>query len=173
MNYGPITTEGCCNPKILLFIRDEQVLIDEDLAALYQVETRVLKQAVRRNINRFPPDFMFELDIQEWNSLRSQIVILENSGRGKYSKYKPYVFTEQGVAMLSGVLKSPRAVEVNIVIMRTFVQLRKWMQSSKSLSMKVNNLEKKYNEQFQVVFKAIQQLIKEDQRPRKPIGFKR
>ena len=97
----------------MLFIRGEQVLVDEDLAALYQVETRVLKQAVRRNINRFPPDFMFELDIEEWNSLRSHFVILENSGRGKYSKYKPYVFTEQGVAMLSGVLKSPRAVEVN------------------------------------------------------------
>jgi len=157
----------------MLFIRDEQVLLDEDLATLYHVEVRVLKQAVRRNINRFPPDFMFELDIGEWNSLRSQFVILENSGRGKYSKYKPYVFTEQGVAMLSGVLKSPRAVEVNIVIMRTFVQLRKWMESNKSLSMKVNNLEKKYNERFQVVFKAIQQLIKEDQRPRKAIGFKR
>jgi len=111
--------------------------------------------------------------MEEWNSLRSQNVILENSGRGKYSKYKPYVFTEQGVAMLSGVLNSPRAVEVNIVIMRTFVHLRKWMESNKSLSMKVHSLEKKYNEQFQAVFEAIQQLIKKEQKPRKPIGFNR
>lgn len=111
----------------MLFIRGEQVLIDEDLAALYQVETRVLKQAVRRNINRFPIDLMFELSMEEWHSLRSQFVILEKQGRGKYSKYRPYVFTEQGVAMLSGILKSPRAVEVNIAIMRTFVYLRKWM----------------------------------------------
>jgi hypothetical protein len=95
----------------MLFIRSEQVLIDEDLAALYHVETRVLKQAVRRNINRFPTDFMFELNIKEWHSLRSQFVILEKQGRGKYSKYRPYVFTEQGVAMLSGVLKRTKSLE--------------------------------------------------------------
>ena len=113
----------------ILFIRNEQVLLDEDLATLYHVETRVLKQAVRRNINRFPEDFMFELNAEEWKFLRSQIVILEK-GRGRYSKYLPYAFTEQGVAMLSGILKSPRAVEVNIAIIRTFVYLRKWMKTA-------------------------------------------
>lgn len=156
----------------ILFFRGEQVLLDEDLASLYKVETRVLKQAVRRNIERFPQDFMFELTTEEWRSLRSQIVILENQGPGQHSKYAPFAFTEQGVAMLSGVLKSSTAVEVNIAIMRTFVYLRKWMESNKTLSAKVHQLEQKYDEQFQVVFRAIQQLIKEEGKPRRSIGFK-
>ncbi|MBL7860071.1 MAG: ORF6N domain-containing protein [Cyclobacteriaceae bacterium] len=100
----------------ILFLRGEKVLLDADLALLYGVETKVLKQAVRRNIDRFPEDFLFELSTEEWNSLRSQIVTLEK-GRGKYSKYPPFAFTEQGVAMLSGILNSPRAVETNIAIM--------------------------------------------------------
>ena len=155
----------------IIIIRKEQVLLDADLAALYHVETRVLKQAVRRNIDRFPEDFMFKLTNEEWKSLRSQIVILEK-GRGKYSKYPPYAFTEQGVAMLSGVLKSPRAVEVNIAIMRTFVYLRKWMASNRSLALKIENLEKKYDERFHSVFEVIKKLIQQEQKPRKWIGFK-
>ena len=155
----------------IIIIRNEQVLLDKDLAALYYVETRVLKQAVRRNIDRFPEDFMFKLTNEEWKSLRSQFVILEK-GRGKYSKYPPYAFTEQGVAMLSGVLKSSRAVEVNIAIMRTFVYLRKWMASNRSLALKIENLEKKYDEQFHSVFEIIKKLIQQEQKPRKLIGFK-
>jgi ORF6N domain-containing protein len=155
----------------IFYLRGDQIILDEDLADLYQVETRILKQSVRRNIDRFPKDFMFELSYEEWNSLRSQNVILEREGRGKHSKYRPFAFTEQGVAMLSGILRSERAVEVNIAIMRTFVHLRKWMEDNKSLANKIKSLEKKYDEQFQAVFKAIQQLIKEDNKPRKPIGF--
>jgi hypothetical protein len=155
----------------IIIIRNEQVLLDTDLAALYHVETRVLKQAVRRNLDRFPEDFMFKLSTEEWKSLRSHFVILEK-GRGKYSKYPPYVFTEQGVAMLSGVLKGPRAAEVNIAIMRTFVYLRRLMDSNRSLARKVEKLEKKYDEQFQSVFSVIKKLIQQEQKPRKLIGFK-
>ncbi len=110
----------------IYFIRGEKVLLDADLALLNGVGTKVLKQAVRRNIERFPADFLFELSTKEWASLRSQIVTLE-IGRGKYSKYPPFAFTEQGVAMLSGILNSSRAIKINIVIMRTFVALRKWI----------------------------------------------
>jgi hypothetical protein len=153
-------------------IHGVQVLLDTDLARLYQVETRVLKQTVRRNIDRFPDDFMFELSEEEWKSLRSQFVILKESGRGKHSKYRPYAFTEQGVAMLSGILKSKQAVEVNIAIMRTFVQLRKWMRDNQSLALKIKELERNYDEKFTIVFKAIQQLIQEENKPRRSIGFK-
>src|SRR3989337_4489528 len=116
--------------KIFL-IRNEKVLLDFDLAELYGVATKQLKRAVRRNIARFPIDFMFPLTKTEDNSLRSQIGTLK---RGEHSKYLPYAFTEQGVAMLSGILKSPRAIETNIAIMRTFAALRKWMQSNKELA---------------------------------------
>lgn len=154
----------------IYFLRQEKVILDADLAMLYGVEVRVLKQAVRRNIKRFPTDFMFELTSAEWVSLRSQFVTLEK-GRGKYSKYPPFAFTEQGVAMLSGVLKSKRAIEVNIAIMRTFVALRKLMQSNKELASQIKHLEKKYDQQFKVVFEAIQQLIIQEKEAR-PIGFK-
>ena len=106
-----------------------QVMLDKDLAELYGVEVRVLNQAVRRNIERFPDDFMFQLNKEEWDVLRSQIVTLKN-GRGEHSKYLPYVFTEQGVAMLSGVLRSPTAVQVNIRIMRTFVAVRQYLSNT-------------------------------------------
>lgn len=153
----------------ILFLRGEKVLLDADLALLYGVETKVLKQAVRRNIDRFPEDFLFELSTEEWNSLRSQIVTLEK-GRGKYSKYPPFAFTEQGVAMLSGILNSPRAVETNIAIMRTFVALRKLMETNKDLAAKIRQLEKKYDQRFKLVFDAIQKLIKQEKEAR-PIGF--
>ena len=152
----------------IYFIRGEKVMLDFDLALLYDVETRVLKQAVRRNIVRFPGDFMFVLTREEYNSLRSQIVILK---RGEHSKYLPYAFTEQGVAMLSSILKSERAIEVNIAIMRTFVQLRKLMNVHKDLAKKIENLEAKYDEQFSKVFILIGQLIREEEKPKRRIGF--
>ena len=152
------------------FIRGEQVMLDLDLAMLYGVETKSLKRAVKRNIERFPEDFMFELTSKEWSNLRYQFGTLK---RGEHPKYLPYAFTEQGVAMLSGILKSERAIEVNIAIMRTFVQLRKLMSSNKELAKKINNLEKKYDEQFHVIFDAIKQLIVEENKPRKLIGFRK
>jgi hypothetical protein len=155
----------------IYFLRGEKILFDSDLAALYGLETKVLKQAVRRNMKRFPPDFMFELSDEEWTFLRSQIVTLEK-GRGKYPKYAPFAFTEQGVAMLSGVLNTRRAVETNIAIMRTFVTLRKWMQSNKELAARIRQLESKYDEQFSVVFDAIRQLIRQESKEVRPIGFR-
>jgi hypothetical protein len=163
-----LTTTEFTATKIF-FLRDEKVLLDADLAILYGIETKVLKQAVRRNIERSPEDFLFELSPEEWNSLRSQIVTLEK-GRGKYSKYPPFAFTEQGVAMLSGILNSPRAIETNIAIMRTFVTLRRLMESNKDLAQKIRQLEKKYDQRFKLVFDTIQQLIKQEKEAR-PIGF--
>jgi hypothetical protein len=159
---------------LIFLVRGEKVLLDADLAALYGVEARALNQAVARNRNRFPEDFMFQLTAEEADSLRSQIVILK-TGRGQHRKYRPYAFTEQGIAMLSSVLRSPRAVEVNIAIMRTFVQLRRLMDSNRDLARKIEAMEKKYDEKFAVVFDAIKRLIAEDQartaRPRRRIGF--
>lgn len=156
-------------------VRGERVLLDADLAALYGVQTGALNQAIKRNRDRFPPDFMFRMTREEVDSLmssRSQTVILK---RGQNIKYLPYAFTEQGVAMLSSVLRSPRAVEVNIAIMRTFVQLRRLMDSNRHLARKIEALEKKYDEQFAVIFDAIKRLIaEEDARkslPKRRIGF--
>jgi hypothetical protein len=150
------------------------VLLDSDLAALYGVEARAINQAVARNLDRFPDDFMFQLTPDEVQSLRSQTVILK-TGRGQHRKYRPYAFTEQGIAMLSSVLRSPRAVEVNIAIMRTFVQLRRLMDSNRNLARKIEAMEKKYDEQFAIVFDAIKRLIAEDEtrtaRPKRRIGF--
>ncbi len=158
-------------------IRGQKVLLDFDLAELYGTETKKLKQAVRRNMDRFPNDFMFELTKDEYNTLRSQIVTLDNSGRGKYSKYNPFAFTEQGIAMLASVLRSPKAIEVNIQIVRAFVFLRKYALSHTELTQKLQELETKYNRQFNDVFEAINYLIKKEkkqieQRNRKPIGYK-
>ena len=148
-----ITTPDFIATKIL-FLRGEKVLLDADLALLYGVETRVLNQTVRRNADRFPNDFMFELTRDEFDGLISQIVI-SNKGRGGRRKL-PLAFTEQGVAMLSGILNSPRAVETNIAIMRTFVALRKLMETNKDLAAKIRQLERKYEERFKLVFDAIQ-----------------
>lgn len=133
-------------------------MLDSDLAALYQVETRALNQAVKRNRDRFPADFMFQLNREEVEFLRSQIVILE-TGSGKHTKYLPFAFTEQGVAMLSSILKSTRAVHVNIEIMRAFVRVREMIQSNSDLAKKLARLEEKYDAQFRVVFKAIRQMM--------------
>lgn len=125
-------------------IRGKKVMLDFDLARLYQVETRALKQAVRRNITRFPPDFMFELTLEETKNLldssRSQFVTLENTGRGSNVKYKPFVFTEQGVAMLSSVLRSETAIQVNIAIMRAFVRVREYLLAASSVTLELNEL---------------------------------
>ena len=153
----------------IFMMRGFKVMMDRDLAELYGVETRVLKQAVRRNIKRFPEDFMFVLTFKEELFLRSQFVILE--GKGKHSKYLSMAFTELGVSMLSSVLKSDRAILVNIQIMRTFTRLREMLASNKELEKKIKAMEEKYDEQFQVVFEAIKQLLKEDEKPKKKIGF--
>jgi len=152
----------------IIFLRSEKVLLDRDLAELYGVETKQLKRAVRRNIDRFPPDFMFELTKEEHDSLRYQFGTLK---RGVHSKYLPMAFTEQGVAMLSSVLNSNRAIDVNIAIMRAFVQLRKMISSHADLERKITALEKKYDEQFKVVFEAIRALMSPSEKPRKKIGF--
>ena len=153
--------------KIYL-IRRSKVMLDRDLAELYNVETKQLKRAVRRNINRFPEDFMFQLTKEEYRSLRSQFGTLK---RGAHSKYTPMAFTEQGVAMLSSVLNSDRAIEVNIAIMRAFVKLREMMATHEDLKRKIESMEKKYDEQFQIVFEAIKQLLTEEDKPNKKIGF--
>lgn len=158
--------------KIYL-VRGHKVMLDSDLAELYQVETRALVQGVKRNLGRFPVDFMFQLNDHEDAALRSQIVTLKK-GRGQHRKYLPYVFTEQGVAMLSSVLNSERAIEVNIAIMRTFVKLREMIASHKDLAKRLDELEKKYDVQFRTVFDAIRQLMAPPpETKKKKIGFRR
>ena len=163
----------------ILFLRGQKMMLDFQLAELYEVETKALNQAVKRNIERFPEDFMFQLTEEEMKEvLRSQIVTLDTEStsnskqkrgslrsqivtlkRGQHLKYAPYAFTEQGVSMLSSVLRSPRAVQVNIAIMRTFVQLRQMLASNVDLARKLAALEAKYDEQFKVVFDAIRALM--------------
>ena len=144
--------------------------MDQDLAALYEVETKALVQAVQRNIKRFPPDFMFQLYFQEFTALRSQIVT--SKGRGG-RRTAPYAFTEHGVAMLSSVLRSERAVEINIEIIRAFVKLRQLVASNAELTGRLNRLEQNYDAQFKVVFDAIRQLMSEATHvpPKRRIGF--
>ena len=144
--------------KSILLVRRHKVMLDSDLAALYEVPTKVLNQAVKRNRGRFPPDFMFQLTQGEYDFLRSQTVTLD-AGRGHHRKYLPNVFTEQGVAMLSSVLTSERAVHVNIEIMRAFVKLRRLLASNSELARKLEELEKKYDAQFKEVFDAIRRLM--------------
>ena len=173
--------------SLIFYVRGEKVLLDADLAVLYGVEARALNQAVARNSDRFPADFMFQLSTGEYaeiesrflaavdgaNPNSSQTVMSSRKHRGR--AYRPYAFTEQGVAMLSTVLRSERAVEVNIAIMRTFVQLRRLMDSNRDLAKKIEGMEKKYDEQFAAVFSAIKQLIAEDgarkAQPKRRIGF--
>jgi hypothetical protein len=169
--------------QLVFLIRGEKVMFDADLAQLYGVTTKALNQAIVRNRERFPEDFAFRLSREEFDALRSQVVtthrdraslrsqiVTSKSGRGG-RRYAPYAFTEQGVAMLSSVLRSPRAVEVNIAIMRTFVQLRRLMDTNRDLARKIESLEKRYDEQFAVVFAAIKQLITPSVPGKKQIGF--
>jgi hypothetical protein len=154
--------------RSILLIRSHKVMLDADLAALYGVETKQLIQAVKRNIFRFPSDFMFELSKEEFENLRSQFGTSSHWG-GR--RYPPYAFTEQGVAMLSSVLRSKRAVQVNIEIMRAFVRLRRMLASNASLARKLDELEKKYDAQFKIVFDAIRQLMASPEPKKRPIGF--
>jgi hypothetical protein len=154
----------------ILLLRGQKIMLDHDLAALYGVETRVLIQAVKRKIDRFPSDFMFQLKAAEHDSLRSQSVI-SKTGRGG-RRYPPYAFTEQGVAMLSSVLNSRRAVNVNIEIMRTFVRLRRLLASHAGLARKLAAVERKYDRRFKIVFDAIRELMTPPETPKKRrIGF--
>ena len=152
----------------IFFVRSHNIMLDRDLADLYGVETKVLVQAVKRNIDRFPDDFMFRLTRQELTNLRSQIVTSSQWG-GR--RYPPYAFTEQGVAMLSSVLKSKKAVQVNIEIMRTFVKLRNLLSTNVELARKLEQLEKKYDSQFKIVFDAIRELMAPPSKKRRKIGF--
>jgi hypothetical protein len=157
----------------IFLVRGQKVMLDSDLALLYQVDTKVLNQSVRRNLDRFPIDFMFSLTVEESNSLRSQSVT-SNIGRGG-RRYLPYAFTEQGVAMLSSVLNSKRAIAVNIAIMRAFVKLREVMSKNKSLSKEIEKLEKGQNRlqlDVAVIFHVIKKLIKEKSPSQKKIGFR-
>jgi hypothetical protein len=153
----------------ILVLRRERVLLDADLAALYEVETRVLVQAVKRNLERFPSDFMFQLTDQEWSDLKSQTVISSSWGGRRTA---PYAFTELGVAMLSSVLKSERAIQVNISIMRAFTQLRGMLAAHADLAHKMESLERKYDGQFRVVFEAIRELMTPQIPAKKTIGFR-
>ena len=156
--------------RAIYFIRGEKVMLDRDLAALYGVETKMLNRAVKRNLRRFPPDFMFQLSVDEASRLRYQIGTSKKGRGGR--RYLPYVFTEQGVAMLSTALNSERAVLVNIEIMRAFVKLRQMLASNSELSHRLDELESKYDRQFKVVFDAIRQLMSPTVPARKQIGFR-
>ena len=153
----------------IFLIRGQKVMLSADLAGLYQVEPRALVQAVKRNIDRFPRDFMFQLSKEEFSNLKSQIVI---SSWGGLRRARPYAFTEQGVAMLSSVLRSKRAIRVNIEIMRAFVRLRQMLASHIELARKFEELEKKYDSKFKVVFDALRQLMVRPEPKRRPIGFR-
>jgi hypothetical protein len=158
-------------------IRGKRVMMDFDLADLYGVETKVLNQSVRRNLDRFPVDFMFKLSEQEFDILRSQIVTSSLRGQNGTSswggtRYVPMVFTEQGVAMLSSVLRSKRAIAVNIQIMRTFTKFREMLQTHEDLRLKLEVMEKRYDEQFKIVFDAIKQLLETDVEEPSQIGYR-
>ncbi len=161
----------------ILEIRGIKVILDFELAKLYEVETRVLKQAVRRNIERFPEDFLFTLTLDEWNAIRSQIVMF-NKGKGNFPKYLPFAFTEQGVAMLSAVLNSTRAVHTSISIMRAFVLMRQWALNHHELSKRLDALEQQYGQKFSDIEQVLNYLIQKDQKTiqqagRKQVGYKK
>jgi hypothetical protein len=168
-SHRPLLAPGIIEREILV-LRRHRVILDEHLAPLYGVEVKVLNQAVKRNRERFPEDFMFQLTAEETALLRSQTVTLD-VGRGAHRKYRPYAFTEQGVAMLSSALRSPRAVQVNIEIMRAFVRLRRMLQENADLARRLAALEKKYDTQFKVVFDAIRELMEPSVQASRPIGF--
>jgi hypothetical protein len=155
--------------ELILLIRGHKVILDSDLAELYGVTTKRLNEQVRRNLSRFPEDFMFQLTESEPHLLRSQFATSKGGRGGR--RYLPYAFTEQGVAMLSSVLNSGRAIKVNIEIMRAFVRLRQILASNKELAKRLDDLEKKYDAQFRVVFDAIRELMKPPESKKRPIGF--
>ncbi|MBI3016807.1 MAG: ORF6N domain-containing protein [Deltaproteobacteria bacterium] len=152
----------------IFFIRNKKTILSIDLAKLYQVEPRTLIQAVKRNLERFPSDFMFQLTKSEFENLKSQIV---TSSWGGLRRALPYAFTEQGIAMLSSILKSKRAIRINIAIMRTFIRLREMILSHKDLQIKIEEMEKKYDKNFSVIFKALRDLFFQKDTPKRKIGF--
>jgi len=153
--------------RLILFVRGHKVILDSDLAVLYGVETKALNRALMRNRERFPDDFVFQLIGSEFENLRCQFGTSRWGGR----RYLPYAFTEQGVAMLSGVLRSTRAIRVNVEIMRTFVRLRQLLASNAQLAQKLEALERKYDAQFKVVFDAIRELMTPPEPKKRKIGF--
>ncbi len=151
----------------IYYIRGAKIMLDRDLALLYQVETRTLNQAVKRHLKRFPADFMFQLTKTEFENLKSQIVISSWGGIRKM----PFAFTEQGVAMLSGILNSDRAIHVNIQIMRTFTKLRHMIAENEELKKAVEELKQQSDERFEIVFATLDKLLADDEKPKKQIGF--
>jgi hypothetical protein len=156
---------------VIRLLRGEKVILDEDLATLYGVETRILVRNVKRNLARFPTEFMFQLTPEEFETLRSQFGISNKSRGGR--RYAPYAFTEHGVAMLSSVLHSEQAIQVNIEVVKTFVKLRRILTEHVELSRKLSAMERKYDSQFKVVFDAIRDLMEPTVKPARRIGFKR
>ncbi|RJQ31364.1 MAG: ORF6N domain-containing protein [Actinobacteria bacterium] len=152
----------------ILILRGQKVILSFILAELYGVETKVLNQAVKRNLKRFPDDFMFQLDNDEVASLVSQNV---TPHKKYFGGHLPYAFTQEGIAMLSSVINSKRAIQVNIEIMRTFVKMRQMIASNIELAKKLDELEKRYDEQFQIVFQAIRELMEPPKKSKNPIGF--
>ncbi len=156
--------------NLIYLVRGQKVMLDQALADLYKVTTSNLNKAVKRNPDRFPEDFMFQLTKEEFEHLRFQIGISKESSRGG-RRYLPYAFTEQGVSMLSSVINSKQAILVNIQIMRTFVRLRQMLLANKDLAKRLDELEAKYDKQFKVVFEAIRQLMQTEVKPKRRIGF--
>ncbi|MBN1974274.1 MAG: ORF6N domain-containing protein [Sedimentisphaerales bacterium] len=154
--------------QCIYLIRRQKVILDKDIAVLYGVKPIALRQQVKRNIDRFPPDFMYQLTDEEVDILLSQNVIPSRKSLGGYN---PYAFTEQGVAMLSSVLRSKRAVEVNIAIMRTFVKLREFLTDNALLRQKIESMERKYDERFEQIFTVLEYMIAEEAAPKQPFGF--
>ena len=155
-------------------IRSMRVMLDFDLAELYETETKRLKEAVRRNIDRFPGDFMFELSREEYNSLRTQFATLESTGGGKFSKYLPFAFTEQGVAMLASILNSPKAIQINIQIVRAFIILRQYALGYAELNKKLEMFMMETNIQFNDIYQALTELATKkslEEKPRNSIGY--
>ncbi|HYJ89272.1 MAG TPA: ORF6N domain-containing protein [Pyrinomonadaceae bacterium] len=169
MNRTLVKTPLARVADVILVIRDENVILDTDLALLYGVETRALIQAVKRNDRRFPLDFMFQLTRKEFDALRSQFVI--SKGRGG-RRHLPYAFTEHGAIMAANVLNNERAVEASVQVVRAFVKLRQMLTSNTELSRKLDSLEQKYDRQFKIVFDAIRQLMTAPRTEAKPIGFR-
>ena len=153
----------------IFIIRGKKIMLDRDLAVLYGVETKLINRAVKRNIDRFPEDFMFQLTKEEFDNLRFHFGTSSWGGQ----RYLPYAFTENGVAMLSSVLNSKRAIQVNIQIMRTFTKIREMLSTHKELRQKIDKMEKKYDHQFKIVFDAIRQLMSPPEAKKRRVGFRR
>jgi hypothetical protein len=173
MSYLLPYSEDLIRP-IIHFIRDENVILDRDVAALYGIETKRLKEAVRRNLSRFPPDFMFELSDEEFQNWRTQFASSNSNGDKMGLRYAPMAFTEQGIAMLSSVVNSPQAIEVNIAIMRTFVNMRKWVRQHENLREHLMDLEAiimEHDGKFDRIFDLLSELSETKNEPRRLIGF--